>query len=661
MSLIRIVVVERGDGVPEGFRPIGMTRGLRLATAGCAAAVAIGAAGLAGPHIGIPIAARWAASLPPIHPWVSAMLIAVGSGAAILCGGHSRTSLARGLGVMLIVAGSALLLAAGAGNDSPALASAACAVLAGAALVIDGARDRYPRLYGLVSTAGLVIVLLAAVTLAYDLGAIYKTIFFDGFAIPAVAGFGLAFVGLLAARPDSGWTALLRTEGPAGLVARRLLPLAALLPLFLGWIAARVGDVDGVDAIALAVCSLAVAMAMTAAVRWTVSLLADAEQERRRSEAALREHEERLLLSQQVAGAASWEWEPESGRTSWSAEYSALHGIDPSEPPSIEAFRTAIHPDDWPPLAKKIKQLLDAPAPQTGKAGTYNSDFRVVLPDGRTRWIASAARAIYEDSRPVRLIGLNQDMTERVEAMAELRRLNEEARKATEAKSRFLAAASHDIRQPVQSLFLFLSMLRGKSEDPAAAKVVELMQQALDSLKQLLDGLLDVSRLEAGVITPQIGRVEMSELLDRLFEEYRPRAEERGLRLRKVACRAAVSSDPALLERMLRNLIENALKFTRSGGGVVMGCRRHAGRIRLTVADNGIGIAPDKLPHIFDEFYQLDDSTAETVKGLGLGLSIFRRLARLLGQEIGVASQEGRGSRFWIELPTAEDRIARSA
>lgn len=221
---------------------------------------------------------------------------------------------------------------------------------------------------------------------------------------------------------------------------------------------------------------------------------------------------------------------------------------------------------------------------------------------------------------------------------------------ANRAKSRLLAAASHDLRQPLHALNLMVAQLR---LDPDAGERQRLglrVDQAIASINALFDGLLDVSKLDAGVIHPQITAFPMQRLLDRMDVAHSAAARGKGLELRIRASQAWVVSDPVLLERILGNLVGNAVRYTRRGA-ILVGCRRAGAGLRVTVWDTGIGIAPDKQARIFDEFYRLETEGNVADGGLGLGLSIVARLADLLGHEVSVRSTPGRGSCFTITVP----------
>ncbi len=246
-------------------------------------------------------------------------------------------------------------------------------------------------------------------------------------------------------------------------------------------------------------------------------------------------------------------------------------------------------------------------------------------------------------------------MAQALGAAEEARREATRAEKAERAKAQFFAAASHDLRQPVQSLYFFAQVLSDRLKDHPGRDLVASMGQSLDALKLLLDGLLDVSRLDAGVVEPNETDCALGPLLERLVAEYTVQAERQGLRLRLVETSLWTRTDPMLLERVLRNLIENALRYTALGG-ILIGCRRSGDTVRVQVVDTGIGIADDQQQAVFDEFFQVGNPERDRAKGLGLGLAIVRRLANLLGHRVTVRSRLGAGSAFSVELPCVQPR-----
>lgn len=247
----------------------------------------------------------------------------------------------------------------------------------------------------------------------------------------------------------------------------------------------------------------------------------------------------------------------------------------------------------------------------------------------------------------------NQDLLEQVtrenERVVEMRRKAEEA---NEAKTRFLAAASHDLRQPLQAMTLFVHAIEEglRCREGLDTALVGKLRSSCDSLEMLLDSLLDLSRADAGALKPEISDFALQPILDRLRREFTDQAADKGLLLRVVPSRAYARSDPALLERMLRNLTANALRYTEHGA-VLVGCRVRGGSLLLEVRDSGIGIPEQARREIFREFYQLGNPERDRRKGLGLGLAIVDALARQLGHRLDLRSAPGRGSVFSIELP----------
>ena len=225
------------------------------------------------------------------------------------------------------------------------------------------------------------------------------------------------------------------------------------------------------------------------------------------------------------------------------------------------------------------------------------------------------------------------------------------AEQASLAKSQFLAAASHDLRQPLYALSLFSSSLEGLKLSREGKGVVARIQANIDALEGLFSGLLDISRLEAGVVTPTREPVSATALFARLDQVFRPMAEEKALSLSFASTTDWVLSDLVLLEQILSNLIGNALRYTHEGGVEVQAQGMADGQVRFEVRDSGVGIAPGDVARIFDDFVQLGNPERDRKKGMGLGLTICRRASALLDAEITVRSQLGRGSAFAIVQP----------
>jgi signal transduction histidine kinase len=234
----------------------------------------------------------------------------------------------------------------------------------------------------------------------------------------------------------------------------------------------------------------------------------------------------------------------------------------------------------------------------------------------------------------------------------ELGRLYKQLEAANLAKSRFLAAASHDLRQPLHALNLFVAQLRTETDQFERSRVIAQIDAAVMAMDDLFNALLDISKLDAGVLAPDVTDFPIAQILKRIERTFAPAAREKGLRLRIVPSNAWVRSDFILLERILLNLVSNAIRYT-DRGGVTVGCRRRGRVLRIEVWDSGIGIPEDQRDNVFNEFYQLADPERSRRGGLGLGLSIVDRLCRLLDHRLEVTSTLGKGSRFAVSLPLA--------
>jgi signal transduction histidine kinase/CheY-like chemotaxis protein len=243
---------------------------------------------------------------------------------------------------------------------------------------------------------------------------------------------------------------------------------------------------------------------------------------------------------------------------------------------------------------------------------------------------------------------------ENIDLLAQLRARTQEAEAANLAKSKFLAAASHDLRQPVHAEGLLLEGLARTDLDENQQAILQSARAASRASAEMLDTLLDFSRIEAGIVEAQLCAVPLQPLLHRLEREFAPEAEDKGLFYRYPETRFVAHADPILVERILRNLIGNAIRYTERGG-VLVTCRQRGDCVRIDVWDTGIGIAADEQDAIFREFHQLRNPERDRKKGLGLGLAIADSLAKKLGQRISVRSRPGKGSVFRFALPLCHD------
>jgi len=303
-------------------------------------------------------------------------------------------------------------------------------------------------------------------------------------------------------------------------------------------------------------------------------------------------------------------------------------------------------------LRKKLREAIKTAG--AGEIATFDATHP--KPDGTLGMVKFSIRPVLSANDHVAfLVAESHDITD--QRMAEdardaLRRAIEVAEEATSTKSRFMAAASHDLRQPLQSLGIYLSVLDRQVHEPAATEICRKMRQALDVMGELLNALLDVSRFDSGSVKPELKSFGLQEMLNRIVADNSQQAANKGISLVCEPTACWVYSDPALLERIIENFVTNAIRYTEKGAVQIM-CTRRGEVVHVEVIDSGIGIPEDSLNAIFDEYHQLDNAVRDRRKGLGLGLAIVKQIAKLLDLPIDVKSDPGAGSTFAVHIPAA--------
>jgi PAS domain S-box-containing protein len=291
----------------------------------------------------------------------------------------------------------------------------------------------------------------------------------------------------------------------------------------------------------------------------------------------------------------------------------------------------------------------------------YEIEHRIRRADGGWRWMLSRAWPLSDrDGRILRWFGTATDIDDEKRVQQEIAVARDAAERANRAKSRFLAAASHDLRQPLNALGLLVGTLRARLSEPRNLAVVEQIEASVEAMSDLFEGLLDLSKLETGAVELDVRPVSLPALFARLHRELGMEAAAKGLSLRLRSLDVTVRTDATLLERVLRNLLANAIRYT-DRGGVMLGVRRRGAQVRVDVIDTGPGIAEEHLEDIFQEFQQLGNPARERGGGHGIGLAIVRRAVDVLGHRLTVRSQPGRGSRFSVDLPLTTEGDAAAA
>ena len=265
-----------------------------------------------------------------------------------------------------------------------------------------------------------------------------------------------------------------------------------------------------------------------------------------------------------------------------------------------------------------------------------------------------------EDGGRVLVAAAIRDVGDRKRVEAELIVTREAAERANQAKSRFLTTASHDLRQPLQTLSLLNGTLRRTFADPDALQMLAQQEQAIDGMARLLNTLLDIRKLESWAVKPDPSDFALAELFEELRLEFQGVAASKGLTFKVTPCEDSVHSDRSLVEQILKNLLSNAIKYTRQGSVALRSVYQPPSLVSIEVLDTGVGIPRDQLRYIYDEFYQVGVPTNSSREGYGLGLSIVQRLVALLDGKLDAHSQVGKGSRFTLTLPAGHGTVRRT-
>jgi PAS domain S-box-containing protein len=387
--------------------------------------------------------------------------------------------------------------------------------------------------------------------------------------------------------------------------------------------------------------------------------------ERKQAEEKLRESEERLRLAHSAANIGTFDWDIAGGLSVWAPETERMWGLPGGGfGGTYEDWKKQVHPEDLPGANDMVRRALADPDTP------YSFEYRIIRPDGSVRWIYAKGSTIRDESgRPVRMIGINMDVTDRKQAeaererlLAEEQRLREAAEAATRAKDEFLAVVSHEMRSPLNAVLGYARMARAKSHDAAAvARYCEIIARHARMQQKLIEDLLDTARLISGKLKLELAPADLRLVLEEAVEVVRPAAEAKRIDLEARFGRAPkqLLCDAARLRQVVWNLLQNAVKFTPEGGRVELRMKPAGRRVRVIVSDTGRGIEADFLPAVFDRFSQGDMSRTRRHGGLGLGLALSKQLVEMHGGTIEAASAgAGRGATFTVTLPLGAPRVA---
>jgi PAS domain S-box-containing protein len=439
------------------------------------------------------------------------------------------------------------------------------------------------------------------------------------------------------------------------------LAIISMCPLFV-WIAARLPP--GIASAATFICAITIvatttfaigifgdsglsserhiqsAQASILAISFGALILTALFSERRLQAIALLDREARLQEALQAGGVMAFDWDLKADQVRFSQNALPILGFGSDDVVSGSEMLGQLHPDDRP-------QVTACALGVNPNKPSYSVTFRYLRAHGDSEvWLEQVATAQFEsDGLPLRIRGLMTDITRRKRFEEEISRAQKQAERADHTKSIFLAAASHDLRQPLQTLRLLHGALERPHPDGEAQTVIDSMGHSIDTMTSMLSSLLDINRLETGNLRPSKSDFAVNELFNSAATDLLQPLEQKGLQWRVVPSDLAVRSDKRMLEEMIRNLLSNAIRYT-DRGKILLGCRRAGDKIRIEIWDTGIGIPGDQLPHIFEEYY-CDVERG----GFGLGLAIVRRLGDILDHRVDVRSTPGKGTGFSIEVP----------
>jgi len=369
----------------------------------------------------------------------------------------------------------------------------------------------------------------------------------------------------------------------------------------------------------------------------------------------VQENEQRLLMAMHVGQIAAWEWNLQTNEVTWSTEPEPLFGFPVGALGPEKRIWKALHPDD--------RQAVEDALSSAVRSGLYEAEYRVVRPDGSNKWIRERGRLIRSEAGADRLVGVSRDRTaeqaaasEREQLLKAAREARDEAERQSRLKDEFLATLSHELRTPMNAILGWLSILDQGKPIRDVYSALTVIRRNAELQAKLIDDLLDMNRLISGNVRIDVGLVEVAALSQSTIQALQPAADAKGVQL--IASVDAgigpVSADARRLQQVLWNVMHNAIKFTPAGGRVEIYAKKTETSLHIAVQDNGQGISPQFLPHVFERFRQEDASHVREKFGLGLGLSIARHLVELHGGSIRAFSRgSGHGARFEIDLPVA--------
>ncbi len=527
-------------------------------------------------------------------------------------------------------------------NTALALLFLGCALLASAV-----AHRRMAFASQILAALAVTLALFALIGYLLGVAGLYGVQSFIPMALHTALSLVILSIGVFSARPDTGLMIILRDRGPAGSLARTVLPSAALVTVAAGWarLEGERAGLYGTEA-GIAILIMANLLLTFMLLLGSIMVLYRSDMLRRQREIAISKSDEQYRLAEKVAAVGHWRMELPSKKLTWSDEIFNIVGVDPQRGAlSPEEVLNLYHPDDRTRARDSLIRAL-----KTGEG--WDFIVRLVRPDGDE--LCARSHGVAERSHQGKtsaIFGVFADVTELVRA-------RKEAEDATAAKASFLANMSHEIRTPLNSIIGFTDLLReDRTLDETQDRYLQLIQNAGSVLLTVVNDILDLAKIEAGKIELQRENFALETFVDNTVSIVHGAADAKGLEMRvwlDPNLAPYYCGDEARLRQVLLNLLNNAVKFT-SSGYVSLEIRRLAQnasthRLRCSVADTGVGIELAKQKHLFEAFAQADVSVSRDYGGTGLGLAICERLVGVMGGRIGLSSSPGAGSTFWFEM-----------
>ena len=391
--------------------------------------------------------------------------------------------------------------------------------------------------------------------------------------------------------------------------------------------------------------------------------------ERKLAELAVRDRESRLKLALDAAKLAVYELDPATRECTWDERMREIWGVGPDQKITLDMVISCIHPDDREAMQVSLARALDPHG-----AGNYHARFRVISRrDGTLRWVSSTGRVHFKADRPVRMVGMVEDITERMNTVNALASANSRLVEADRRKDNFLATLAHELRNPLAAISNSSYVLERAEPGGASARSAQaVVARQVQHLSRIIDDLLDVSRITRGKVLLKREHLDLNELVQQVVDDQRCMFAAAGVALQFTPALASisVSGDQTRLAQVISNLLQNAAKFTPTGGctTIVVEQDEEAGNAIVRVEDNGRGIPPAMVPQVFEPFSQVDSTLDRNKGGLGLGLALVRGLVELHGGSVHAASAGvGQGATFTVRVPldrtfvAKENRVAAGA